>query len=122
MLLADETSRELLFAGASLKSSRKGDFLNWLFVVDSGLLLCSMLLLDLSLMDGLAELTSSKLLSLEDLIGLGDELRHLNFDLRSVDIERLPLHGSSSVSMTNFYLMVDIVELFVDEGLGKIVS
>ena len=109
-----------LLASAHLKSCCKGNFLNRLLVGDPGLLLRSELLLELSLIDGLAELARCKLLSLEDLIGISDEFGHLDFDLGAVNIEGLSLLRSSSASMI-FNLTVDIVELFVDEGLGKIV-
>ena len=91
-----------------------------MLVGDPGLLLRSELLLELSLIDGLAELARCKLLGLEDLIGISDEFGHLDFDLGAVNIEGLSLLRSSSASMI-FNLTVDIVELFVDEGLGKIV-
>ena len=110
---------ELLFASASLKSCCKGNFLDRLFVSESSLLLRNVLLLKLSRSDGLVELTLSNVVSFLDVFGICNELRHLNFDFRAVDVERLSLDWSSS-SVVDFYLVVDVVELFVDEGLGKI--
>jgi hypothetical protein len=66
--------------------------------------------------DGLEALTLSKLQSLEDLIGIGDEIGYLNLDLRAVDVERLPLAPSVVISLN-----MNVVELLVDEGLGKVI-
>ena len=64
---------ELLFASASLKSCCKGNCLDRLFVSESGLLLCNVLLLELSRSDGLVEFTLSNFVSLLDVVGIGDE-------------------------------------------------
>ena len=108
----------LQLACTHLKSGCKGDLLNRFFVGDLGLLLLRVLLLELGLVDSLEALALSKLLRLEDLVGIGDEFGHLDLDLGAVDVEGLALVPPSVVLSLN----VNVVELFVDEGLGKVVG
>ena len=78
-----------------------------------------MLLLELSLVNGFEELTVSKLLSFKNLVRIGDEIRDFDFNFRSVNVKRLPLLVPTSIVL---FLTVNVVELFVDKGLGKIIG